>query len=458
MLQDAMRPKNQLSNKAILYFKMHALVMALKVGFAAFISLCLIARFDIDNGYAMLLPMIVVPIAYHLSMEKNFIERALGAFLGSALSIFLLAFISNWMIYTTIIMAFLIFAFAFGSAKNIKYTMVWVLITVGLMYSSAHSSIPDAENMIIPWVRNLWLGSAIYLLVDYSLLPTYPFRQLEKLMTSLEEYKIKQEQKQNEGNAVALDSTQILEFKNRLSEANILLTVSRYRVSSKKISVLQNQMKNLSDWIVLQAQHIDMPPEPALPPKKTARAMTLLDLSESGKTCVTFLVTILLGLYLGLPGGFQIVVVAAVASMQPTLGGLNKKIFDRFCGAVIGSFIALLFILILGKIPSLWCLILLSLSGMMTSTYLGVSRQKYFYVALQAGVVVLLILTMDTHQIVPTTDVMWERIIAVFEGYFISTLVMILLSLRSPHYLKKSVHSKATSPSQKAGAQNTNAS
>jgi uncharacterized membrane protein YccC len=433
------------TQKTTIYFKMHAWATALKVGFACFIALCLIAKFNISNGYAMLLPMIVVPTAYHAAMERTFLERFLGAFLGSALSVLLLFFTENWMIYTAIITVILIFGFAYGVAKNIKYTMVWALITIGLMYSSAHSNIQEAETMIISWVRNLWIGSAIYLLVDYAILPKYPFTQLQKLLKKLlVECHAKNFLQETSNNIKPLPADDFSNnFKNylkiRLSEAKILLKVSRYRVSSEKLLPLEIQIQNLSDLLLI----------PASEPIKINREIRLSDLSQSAKTCFTFLATLLISLYLGLPGGFQIVVVAAVASMQPNLGDLNKKIYDRLMGASIGSCTAMIFIFILGQISTLWCLMLLSVSWVTTTTYMGISRPRWFYVAVQACVIVLLILTMDTHQIVPTTDVMWQRIIAIFEGYFIATLILILLNFRSKQYLKSPVNSSPETPDQK---------
>jgi uncharacterized membrane protein YccC len=381
------------------YFRMHAWVSALKVVLSSIIGIFLIAEFDIDNGYALLLPMVIIPIVYHQSIEKNLIERCLGSFLGAILGIGLFIVTQNWLIYTAVIFFMMVFSMAYGTAKNIRYTMVWVFITLGLIYSTAHTGEASIQPLIVSWVENLWLGSFIYLLVDYSLLSQYPFRQLEKIL------------EHTPGDQ--------LNFR----EIHILLNISKHRVSDAALANIRGKVNQL------EMQY--SPKTAGMVQDKKPRSLTLQDCWDANKVVLAFLITIMTVSLLSLPGGFQIVVVAAVSATQPDLGRLQKKIFDRLIGLILGVSAAIFFILLLSQIPTLWCLSLIYAGWILITAYLGISRPDWFYFAVQAAVVVILIVALDTQAIAPTVDIMWERIIAICEGYLFSFTLMTLFKLKA---------------------------
>ncbi len=380
------------------YFRMHAWVSALKVVLSSLIGIFLIARFNIDNGYALLLPMVIIPIVYHQTIEKNLIERCLGSFLGALLGMALLMMTQNWLIYTAVIFFVMVFSMAYGTAKNIRYTMVWVFITLGLIYSTTYTDVASIEPMMVSWVENLWLGSFIYLLVDYSILSQYPFRQLEKILEHTKPDRL------------------------NFREIHILLNISKHRVPEAALSSMRQKVNQL------EARY--SPKTASMVQDKKPRTLTLQDFWDANKVVSAFLLTIMITSLLSLPGGFQIVVVAAVSATQPDLGHLQKKIFDRLIGLIIGVSAAVFFILILAQIPTLWCLSLIYAGWILITAYFGISRPDWFYFSAQAAVVVILIVALDTQSIAPTVDIMWERIIAIIEGYVFSFTLMALFKLK----------------------------
>jgi hypothetical protein len=100
-------------------------------------------------------------------------------------------------------------------------------------------------------------------------------------------------------------------------------------------------------------------------------------------------------------------------------------------GLILGVSAAIFFILLLSQIPTLWCLSLIYAGWILITAYLGISRPDWFYFAVQAAVVVILIVALDTQAIAPTVDIMWERIIAICEGYLFSFTLMTLFKLKA---------------------------
>ena len=501
------RIMNQPDISKALFFKMHCWVAALKITLASLIGIFLIARFNINNGYALLLPMVIIPIVYHQTIEKNLIERGLGALIGSVTGISLLTLTQNWMVYTASIFFIMVFALVYGTAKNIKYTSIWVFITLGLIYSTAHTEVSGINSMMTSWVINLWIGSFVYLLVDYSLFSQYPFKQLQKILSYIPLEKINPKELQTLLNVsrfripkslfnstqytvkifdeLYLENQKIIKnikelesvFSNlpelKLLVQNISESIDVYaktftQTSQPKVGIqpakeilqaniheleifltkstalenglslswqdttkLHSLFSHCNELIAISPEKIKEELKQANTEKK-AHATTMSESWNATKVVCSFLITIIVTSFLDLPGGFQIVIVAAVAAMQPNLGSLQKKIFDRMIGIILGVSASLFFILLLSQIPTLWCLIFVYTSWILLTAYLGISRPDCFYIAVQAAVIVILVVALDTQEIVPSINIIWERIVAIFEGYIISTLVMTLLKLTDP--------------------------
>lgn len=381
------------------YYKTHCLFTVFKMVLASLIALLLIARFNFENGAGMLLPIVIIPIVYHETIEKNLIERGVGSLMGSAIGLILLRLTENWLLFTLAFFTVMVFSMLYGAKRGLRYTMIWLFITLGIVYSMAYSDILGAKSFITTWIVNLWIGIFITLLVEYTVFPRRPFVQLKKILAEVPLEKL------------------------NFNEVKRLLNVSKFRVSRAELTKVQAQVAGIEK---------DLRQKKMLAPEPTKTLPTNMEaLYGAMRVAVTFIATIAITSFLGLPGGFQIVVVAAVSCMQPDLGSLKKKIFDRCIGLILGLAASLVFVLILGQIPTLWCLLFTYLFWIAVSAYFGISRPTWFYFSVQAAVIVILVLTSDTSQLSPTTDIMWQRFSAIFEGYVISTTLMTLFGLKA---------------------------
>ena len=475
------------------YYKIHCLISVFKMVLASLIGIFIIARFNIDNGYAILLPIVIIPIVYHESIEKNLLERGVGSFLGSVIGIVLLKLTENWLIFTLSLFTIMLFSMLYFAQKGLRYTMIWVFITMGIIYSMGYSDVLGSESFVVSWAWMLWLGVFICLIVEYTVFPRASFFQLKKLLSnsSLSELNLMEAERLLK---VSRFRIPLPLFKATQKEISLLekispiyqelhaqktLLLSQLKPSSKLLSLLEKLYQTLEDWthaletpageklqktlkedlhayeetLALKSavelntlpllhstaenfhriiERVNKPFEETPAPSKKDPVGTLEEFYGAMRIAITFITTIAITSFLGLPGGFQIVVVTATSCMQPNLGSLQKKIFDRFIGIVLGLTASIFFVLILGQIPTLWCLVLIYIMWISISAYFGISRPDWFYFSVQAAVIVILILASDTTEISPSTDIMWQRVSAIFEGYVISTVLMTLFGLKDP--------------------------
>lgn len=169
---------------------------------------------------------------------------------------------------------------------------------------------------------------------------------------------------------------------------------------------------------------------------------TRTDIKSAFTMSLSMMVVMWAVVFLGLPGSVQPVIAAVVAVSQPNLGRASKQIGDRLVGLTLGSMVAVLYAFILSQLPHLWMLMLLYFFGIVLASYVALYSKKFYYVALQAGVALTLVLTLNTTELVPSLDILVQRIAGLFGGYFIAIVIITLIFPKDPVALLPNVLQK----------------
>jgi uncharacterized membrane protein YccC len=152
----------------------HSLRLAIAIVFAYLLGFIL----DIQNTYWILLTIIVIMRpSYGLTKERSK-DRIIGTLIGAAMAVCIVLITQNVVVYAALAVFSLIFAFALIQ-QNYKSAAALITISIIFVYSFIN---PNAFEVIQYRVIDTVLGSAIAVVANYLLLPSWEADNLKQVL------------------------------------------------------------------------------------------------------------------------------------------------------------------------------------------------------------------------------------------------------------------------------------
>ncbi len=467
-------------------YRLYCFVFALKITLSCLVCFWIIGYFGLDQGYLFLLPIFIGPLSLPQRAQQTCWEIAIGDVIGALIFLPMVQLCDHWLVYLILNLVMLAIILLVGFKSRFLFTALFMVVTGGVIFSTAQSTPLQAVSYGISWSRDAVIGAAVYFIVDFVLLPRFAWGQLER---TLRDFKIKflpieecQKLFQVSKYRISKDQADLLEIKigvlgalqfyqkraeNYLEKLKMhpeffIKLEPIYLDFIKKIDLLNSMpweklLLEIQDYLNQLLQDFSRPDELeiieyAYALKKhmenMVRVITIprdrkildpaplrLSFSSPFKTAclgaaILCLVVSIVS-FLALPGGMQPVFSAFAAASQPNIGKLSKQLLDRFLGVLFGGAASMIILLTLGEISHLWMLVCLFSLFMTFFAYFGVTRLQWSYIFVQACATVVMLVTYDTLVLVPTIEVVGQRFFGIAIGFLIGFMIMALFGLDS---------------------------